>query len=66
MNTFDQSINAILLKLLLINKDIFSRFLNHVGRYGWIEQVVKNMFWHYKHFWPINECNFIEITIMNH
>jgi len=50
MNTFDQSINAILLKLLLINKDIFSRFLNHVGRYGWIEQVVKNMFWHYKHF----------------
>jgi hypothetical protein len=50
MNIFDQSINANLLKLLLINKDIFSCFLNHVGHYGWIEQVVKNMFWHYKHF----------------
>jgi hypothetical protein len=50
MNTFDQSINAILLKLLLINKDIFNHFLNHVGHCGWIKQVVKNMFWHYEHF----------------
>jgi hypothetical protein len=27
--------------------------------------VIKNMFWHYKHFWPINKCNFIKINVMS-
>jgi hypothetical protein len=54
-----------LLSWLLVVRDMFSHFFNCVGHYSYIGQVIKDMFWHYEHFWPTNKCNFIEINVIS-
>ncbi len=48
---------------LLLVKDIHNHFFNHIIYCNCIRQVVKYMFWHYEHFWPIY---FIEMSVLNH
>jgi len=48
---------------LLVVKKKNSHFLYHVGHYTCIQQVVKYTFWHYEHFWPINNAILLKLML---
>jgi hypothetical protein len=57
---------TLVMMLIIVVKYIFDCFFNRVGHYNYIRQVIKYMFWYYEHFLPVNKCNLIEISVMNH